>query len=243
MKAVVTLLLGVAATSSAMGQVHPQPGPGDPRLQTVNYDPGQIVQLEGAPGYQLMVELSPDEQVLNVAVGDPAAWQVSVSHSGDHLFIKPTQAGAATNMTVVTSVRVYNFELYPLPGPGPDMAYNVRFRYPARVKQSSEPAYVDVSLLKRAMSRYRITGDRSIRPDSISDDGTHTYISWSRDKPIPAVYSINDGGEETLVSGWMRDDVYVIDAVVTRLVFRIDQRTAAAVRLPPRKSAWRVSAK
>ena len=235
MRLALTLLISLALASPAPGQVRPQPGPGDPRLQTVDYDPGQIVQLEGAPGYQLMVELSPDEQVLNVALGDAAAWQVNVNHRGDHLFIKPTQAGVPTNMTVLTTVRVYNFELYPLPGPSPEMAYNVRFRYPVREAENPLSEYVDVSPLRRALSRYRISGDRTIRPDSISDDGRHTYISWSRDKPIPAVYAIARGGEETLVSGWMRDDVYVIDAITDRLSFRIDNRAARAVRLPPKK--------
>lgn len=235
MRLALAFLLFVSLALPASGQVRPQPGTGDPRLQTIDYDPDQIVQLEGAPGYQLMVELSPDEQVLNVAVGDAGAWQVSVNHAGNHLFIKPTQAGVPTNMTVITTVRVYNFELYPLPAPTHDMAYNIRFHYPAPETESPKSEYVDVSPLRRAMSRYRISGDRMIRPDSISDDGTHTYISWSRDKAIPAVYAISERGEEMLVSGWMRDDAYVIDGIVHRLSFRIDDRTARAQRLPPRK--------
>lgn len=235
MRPALALLLCIAMASAGSAQVRPQPGPGDPRLQTVDYDPGQIVQLEGTPGYQLMVELSPDEQVLNVAVGDAAAWQVNVNHRGDHLFIKPTQAGVPTNMTVITTVRVYNFELYPLPAPSHAMAYNIRFQYPAQELESAKSEYIDVSPLRRALSRYRISGHRTIRPDSISDDGTHTYISWSRDKPIPAVYALDQRGEEALVSGWMRDDVYVIDGIVWKLTFRIDDRTARAQRLPPRK--------
>jgi type IV secretion system protein VirB9 len=216
--------------------VRPQAGPGDPRLQTIDYNPGEVVQLEGAPGYQLMVELSPDEQVLNVALGDASAWQVSVNHAGDHLFIKPTQVGVATNMTVITTVRTYNFELDPVRSPMADMPYNVRFQYPADDAEQPKSEYVDVSPLRRALSRYRITGDVNVKPDSITDDGEHTYISWSPAKPIPAVFTIGDGGQETLVSGWMRGDVYVIDAIVNRLTFRIDDHVARAQRLSPRKT-------
>jgi type IV secretion system protein VirB9 len=233
-KSLLLLLLFLGAATPASAQVQPQPGSGDPRLQTVAYDPGQVVQLVGTPGYELTVELSPDEQVLNVALGDASSWQVSVNHAGDHLFIKPTQAGSPTNMTVITSVRVYNFELYPLPATSPQMAYNVRFEYPEITEQPSDQQYVDVSPLQRALSRYRISGDRAIRPDSVSDDGTRTFISWSRDKPIPAIYTIRNG-EEVLANGWMRDDVYVIDAIVDRLRFRIDSMAATAVRLAPRK--------
>lgn len=227
-------LLLVCVAGSAAAQVRPHPSDGDTHLQSVDYNAGQIVQLYGAPGYEMTVELSPDEQVQNVALGDPGAWQVSVDHAGDHLFLKPTAADVATNMTVITSVRVYNFDLHALPQPASDMPYTVHFGYPAPASASS--GYVDVSSLKRSLSRYKISGDKWLRPDSVSDDGEHTYISWSREKPIPAVYAIGDSGQETLANGAMRNDVYVVDGVPGRLDFRIDERIARAVRLPPRKA-------
>src|SRR4029079_8232692 len=101
----------IVVGSPISGQINPQPGGGDPHLQVVDYVDGQIVQLHGAPGYQLMIELSPDEQVQSVALGDSGAGKVRVTKAGDRLFLKPTQAGVATNMTVVTSVRVYAFDL------------------------------------------------------------------------------------------------------------------------------------
>jgi type IV secretion system protein VirB9 len=227
--------LALTLAAPAFGQVRPQPGSGDPHLQSIAYDPNRIVQLEAAPGYQLTVELSPDEQVQNVAVGDGAAWQVSVNHAGDHLFIKPI-APVPTNMTVITTVRVYNFNLVPVEAPMPDTPYTVRFTYPQIAAAAPDGArYVDVSPLRRAESRYRISGDRTLRPDSVSDDGTHTYISWSADKAIPAVYAVSPTGQEMLTNGGMRDDFYVVDGVPAELVFRIDDRTAEAVRLPPKR--------
>ncbi|MGN6155379.1 MAG: TrbG/VirB9 family P-type conjugative transfer protein [Sphingomicrobium sp.] len=225
----------ILAATPALGQVRPQPGPGDPHLQSVAYDPDRVVQLEAAPGYQLTVELSPDEQVRNVAVGDGGAWQVSVDHSGDHLFIK-ANASVPSNMTVITSVRVYNFDLLPVPSPMPDTPYTVRFTYPEIEAAQDGENYVDVSPLRRAQSRYRISGDRVLQPDSVSNDGTHTYISWSADKPIPAVYAVNRAGREMLTNGGMRDDVYVVDGVPAKLVFRMDDLVAEAIRLAPKRS-------
>jgi type IV secretion system protein VirB9 len=215
--------------------MRPVPGDGNAHLQSVAYDPQQVVQLEAALGYQLTVALSPDEQVQSVAVGDSGAWQVSVNHAGDHLFIK-ANAPVATNMTVITSVRVYNFDLDPVSEPMPDTPYTVRFTYPDIAEPVSGEPYVDVSPLRRAQSRYRISGDRILKPDSVSSDGVHTYISWSREKFIPAVYAISPTGEEILANGRMSDDVYVVDGVPRELVFRIDDRTARAVWLPPRKT-------
>ena len=228
-------VVALVLTAPALGQVRPQPGAGDPHLQSVAYDSNQIVQLEAAPGYQLTVELSPDEQVKNVAVGDGTAWQVSVNHAGDHLFIKPS-APVATNMTVITSVRIYNFDLVPISAPMPDTPYTVHFTYPEIAAASDGEQYVDVSPLRRAQSRYRISGDRTLRPDSVSNDGTHTYISWSRDKSIPAIFTVGPAGEEMLTNGGMRDDLYVVDGVPGELIFRVDGRTAQAVRLAPRKT-------
>jgi type IV secretion system protein VirB9 len=210
------------------------PGTGNPHLQSIAYDPQQIVRLEGAQGYGLTVSLSPDEQVRNVAVGDPSAWHVTVNNAGDHLFINAV-APVATNMTVITSVRVYNFELYPVAEPMADTPYTVSFTYPQFVGPVPEMPYVDVSPLRRAQSRYRISGDRAIKPDAVTNDGEHTYISWSPAKSIPAVYAISPTGEEVLANGNMRDDVYVVDGVPAKLVFRTDDRSAQAVRLPSKR--------
>jgi len=220
-------------------QILPRPGANDPRLQTVDYSEGSVVQLRGAPGYQLMVELSPDEQVQNVALGDGGAWQVNVSKSGDRLFLKPMQPGSMTNMTVVTSVRQYSFDLQALDSAAPDMPYTVQFHYPA-VRQAEAVAdaeYVDVASALRRSNHYKVSGDRALRPSGMTDDGERTYIVWPKRAAIPAIYALDNYGHEILANGMMRpDDVYVIDGAPGRFIFRIDQRVARASYVRPRKS-------
>ena len=231
MRRLVLLALALAAAAPAAAQIRPQPGAGDPRIQVIDYDPNQVIQIQAAPGYQVTLEFGSDEQIENVAVGDSGAWQVSANRTGGHIFLKPLQP-IATNMTVVTSQRVYAFELVPLPGPSPDMAYWVRFRYPgATTRQQSATAELVLE------GRYRLSGETSLRPSRMSDDGEHTYIQFPRDAAIPAIYSVDERGTESLVNGMMRDDVYVIDAVVQRLVFRIDQHVAHATRLQQQRLA------
>jgi type IV secretion system protein VirB9 len=228
-------LLTLCAASPLYAQIQPQAGNGDPHLQTVDYDAARIVQLRGAAGYQLMVELSPDEAVQTVALGDNAAWQVSVNKAGDRLFVKPVQPESTTNMTVVTSVRTYNFDLLGLAGPAPDMPYTVQFRYPSPTA-ATDNQYVDVSAISRRLSRYRVSGDRALRPNSVTDDGQRTFISWPKGAAIPAIYTTDRLGNEILVNGMMgTDDVYVVDGAPQKLVFRIDRQIARADRLNPRK--------
>ena len=214
-------------------QVRPHPGTGDPHLQIVDYAEGQIVQLTGAPGYQLMIELSPDEQVQNVALGDSSAWQVSLAKDGNRLFLKPIEAAGSTNMTVVTSVRVYAFNL--ISGASFDAPYTVQFHYPAPATRTAD--YVDVSAVSRRLSRYKISGDRWLRPLSVTDDGQHTFISWPKGAAIPAVYALGRSGHEMLVNGMMgTDDIYVVDGAPLKLIFRIDDHVAGAERVIPRKA-------
>ena len=220
----------------ALAQSQPQATGGDLHLQQIDYDAGQIVRLRGSPGYQMMIALSPDEQVQTVALGDSSAWQVSVNRQGDRLFLKPSQGDVATNMTVVTSVRTYNFDLMSLAAPAPDMPYTVEFHYPAHKSLTSDSGYVDVAAATRRISRYKVSGAKQLWPSGMTNDGQHTFISWPRAAAIPAVYAQDDHGKVVLVNGMMgRDDVYVVDGVPDRLTFRIDQNVAYATRQQPRK--------
>ena len=222
------ILLLFAAAAFAAGplaaQVRPKPGPDNPHVQTVDYVAGQVVLLEAAPGYLLTLELSPDEQVENVAIGDSSAWQVSANRRGDHLFVKALTGGVSSNLTVTTTVRTYVFELAPAGGAG-EVPYTVRFHYPAATVAEEEKP------LQAGEGRYRLGGDRALMPSEISDDGSHTYLRWPRDRSLPAVYGVTPTGQETLVNGMMREgDVFVIDDVWSRLVFRIDRHVAHATR-------------
>jgi type IV secretion system protein VirB9 len=218
-------LLALLLPAGAMAQVRPTPGPGDPRIQTVVYDANQVVQLQVASGYQLAVEFAPDERIENVAVGDSGAWQVTPNKRGDHLFIKALQQGVSTNLTVVTDARSYVFELQPMFGPLPDMAYTVRFTYPTPV------AAVVATAPAPTPGRYKLGGTRALRPSQIDDDGVHTYIVFPADKPLPAIFAIDAKGQEMLVDGAMRDGTYVIDDVKPKLLFRLDSEVASATRV------------
>src|SRR5437660_2480208 len=134
-------------------------------------------------------------------------------------------------MTVITNVRVYNFEL--VPGSPGEIAYTLRFHYPAAANAQAEGDEEDAPSAK-GEGRYRTSGSKALRPSAISDDGRHTYIVWPRDRSIPATFAVNEAGQETLVNGMMRNDVFVIDSVAEKLVFRIDDRVAGAKRMKPR---------
>ena len=220
-----TLIL-LLLTQPVMAQVRPQPGTGDPRLQTVPYDPDQVFQLSVAPGYQLMVGLAAGERIETIAVGDSAAWQVTPSKRGDHLFVKNVQASTTTNMTVVTDARIYNFELLPGSGYSGDTAYSVRFTYPTVAALELPPA-------QSGAYRYRIRGARAIRPSAVYIQGNMTAIEWPKTSPLPAIFAVEDG-QETLINGEMREGRYIVAGAPRLLIFRLDRQIAQAERVQER---------
>ena len=226
MKWVPALLLLAAPFATA--QVRPQPGPGDPRVQTVMFAPDQVVQLQAAPGYQITVALNPDERVESIALGDGGAWQASANKRGDYLFVKPISAGVTTNMVVITDVRMYAFELVPAYGPMETLPFAVRFIYPDAAPVGAETTRAEAP----RPGRYRLTGDKLLRPSAMADDGVRTQIEWPASASLPAIYAIGDDGVEVLATGQVRDGQVVVDRIARRFVFRQDKRVATATRMP-----------
>ena len=86
----------------------PPPGAVDARVREVEYRAGEVVQLTGYVGYHIHLELEPDETFVALGAGDSAA--VDIAAEGPHVMLKPKAARVATNLTLVSSRRVYHFE-------------------------------------------------------------------------------------------------------------------------------------
>lgn len=199
----------------------------DGRVRTVGYAPGRVIDLETATGNTLTVIFDPGERISAVTVGLPQAFEVRVSQLGDSLFVRPLGEAPSTSMNVQTDRRSYEFRL--ISGPGSGAVYAVRLDYgdPAGEALPSAAPVADTSA---PPSSYRITGFRNLRPSSVRDDGARTYIEWYPDQMLPAVFAKNALGQEAMVDGYMRDGVFTIDRVFSRLIFRIDKRKAEAER-------------
>ena len=96
---------------------------------------------------------------------------------------------------------------------------------------SGEPPVLADATDPGMTGRYRLSGAAELRPVRIADDGTHTYIVWSTEQALPAVFAISAVGTEEMVDGYMRNDVFTIDRIHQQLVFRIDKAFAKAERV------------
>jgi type IV secretion system protein VirB9 len=219
--------------------INPQPSAGDPRIRIVPWSENQIVRLRGHLGYQILVEFDPNERIENVAIGDSLGWQVTPNRAATLLFVKPIARGAATNMTVVTTLRRYAFELSAREATGPsdpNIIYTLRFAYPpppappptVALQRPSGPNANSINLA------YTTRGGRGLPPVRVFDDGVATYFQFAEAADAAAIYVIGADGKEELVNSQWRGPYMVVDQVARDFVLRIGR---ASVKV--RNDAWR----
>lgn len=235
MKIAAALFLPLAAIATgAFAEVSPTPGPDDPRVQTVFYDTAQVVRLKGFPGYQITLEFGSDERIENVAIGDAASWQVTPNRRANRLFLKPLIAGAATNMTVVTDLRQYAFDLSEgtEAARATELAYVVKFRFPeAKPSQPDGP----VGGPRARNGDYSVKGSPLLAPIEVFDDGLFTYFRWADEGVIPAVFAIDSKGQEALPNYGVRRGYIVVEQLASGFVLRNGKDIATVSN-----NAWRV---
>jgi type IV secretion system protein VirB9 len=199
----------------------PRPGPADSRIQSVLYDPDQVVQLNGTLGYQFMLEFDPDEKIETVSIGDALAWQVTPNRKANVLFLKPA-LGSTTNLTVLTDARRYAFELRVVPKrAGVPILYIARMIYPqpAQAVMVQTPAVPEAPPVV-ANYYYTMTGAKAERPAHIFDDGQKTYFQWTGDGALPAIFAVSADGEESLVNYVLHGPYVVVDQIAPAFVLR-----------------------
>lgn len=113
MKRTLLALCALALLPLSAAQAEPLPAaedlPVDRRIKILRYDPNDIYTMVTRVGYQSYIEFSAREEIDTISVGDRSFWQLIPS--GNRLFIRPLQEDVATNMTVITTRRSYQFDL------------------------------------------------------------------------------------------------------------------------------------
>jgi type IV secretion system protein VirB9 len=220
MKSATALAFALCLSAGSASAVLPHPGAGDPRIHEVMYDPSQVVELYGVLGYQLSLEFDPQERIENVAIGDSLGWQVTPNRKANLLFIKPMANRPSTNMSVVTNLRRYNFELRVRPKPlGRATPFSVRFLYPEPILARVEPPPAPPPPVDRNHA-YSYQGSTKTLPDRLFDDGEATYFVFRAQEDLPAIFAVDPGGGEAVVNSHMKDGYVVVDRLAPAFVLR-----------------------
>jgi type IV secretion system protein VirB9 len=179
-----------------------------------------VVELHGALGYQLSLEFDSGERIENVAIGDSLGWQVTPNRKANLLFIKPMAQRPNTNMSVVTNLRRYNFELS-VRGRSASRAipFSVRFVYPPAVIAYVVPPDPPAQPVDRNHA-YSYQGSAKAVPLRVFDNGEATYFTFGPDEDLPAIFAIDPDGGEAVVNSHMRDGYIVVDRLAPSFVLR-----------------------
>jgi type IV secretion system protein VirB9 len=172
------------------------------------------------------------EEVTEVAIGNSDAWLWKISDSKNRLYLKPVGDSANTNMTVKTSLgRVYNFELLARTASGtddPNLIFAVKFVYPddtdknilefPKAPVSDVPDMHNLSLYN---FNYDFTGEPTIAPLKVFDNGEFTYLQFAnKSAELPAIFAVDSDGFESLVNFRVAGDYIVIERVASQFTLR-----------------------
>jgi type IV secretion system protein VirB9 len=200
-----------------------------------------VVQLTGYVGYHIDIELERGEHFVALGAGDSAA--VDVASEGPHVMVKPKAARVATNLTLVSSRRVYHFEYRTVDAPpqANTAIFALRFRYspapsgvtPAATAASPTEPFSSQAATSPAAAVARVNepprpvnwdywycGGSSLQPMAASDDGVQTRLTFSSRGEWPAIFVRNEDGSESLLNFHAEGTTVVVHRVAPEFVLR-----------------------
>lgn len=233
----------------------PYSAPNDPRVRTVAYAPDAVIAVPVQRGQVTHIVLNDDEVLVSApATGKGAdcakeadTWCIQAL--GRDIFVKPKSGATTNNMVLVTSRRRHAFEFAVVPERSavkPLMRLSVVVPRPAPVAVIAAPAPppgpTAAQLIEHRMrnepsvrnANYSVaTGDHSedLVPVMVFDNGTHTFLSFPNNRPLPTVFESLPDGSEEMVNVRMDADsgLLVADRVARRLVLRLGNSVAALI--------------
>lgn len=215
----ISVVYGVTTFASSV----PRSVSADHRVKLVQYDPNNIVILKGHYGYQTQITFSEGEHVQNVSLGDSLAWQAVPV--GNYLFIKP-MASSKTNMTVLTNLNSYNFQL-DSESQESVPTYKLQFLYTPDITNQSN---LDIPNGEKGNNySYSFTGSKKLIPLEAFDKNNFTYLKFSNGgaSVLPAVYKVDEKGNESLVNYHMQQGYMILHTVGKQYTLRHDDEVTS----------------
>lgn len=219
----VLLTLWIGVNQHAMAERIPQDSrSADSRIKTLIYSEKEVFRIHGHYYYQSVIEFADDERVTTISSGRPEAWEIVPIER--YVMLRPIEEESKTNVTIVTTKRIYHFLLDAHDNQNDqahDLNFKLVFRYPkdeflqvqqqeaARREQAKAeeakaqsiytvpPRAIDPSDLN---FDYRASGDKTLIPSNVFDDGEFTYFEFSPAQPLPSIYLVEADRQERLVN-------------------------------------------
>lgn len=238
------LVLSIASTP-ALAAKSPRTGQTDPRVKSLTYNENEVYRLTAHYGFTTVLEFHKNERIVTIAIGDIEGWQL-VQPSGlqNFLFVKPIKNNANTNMTVVTSERVYSFEMnanHAQSHRSNELSFRIKFNYPMLLDQELadigkkknkgfDPKEFSPSNIEPEdwNFKYSYAGDKRLLPHRAFDDGMFTYFEFSDKSVTPAIFAVDEKGNESIVNYAIRGKYLVVETLSKQFTLR-DGETSTCI--------------
>lgn len=232
----ISLLILLVSSQQVFSVKLPKPGKTDPRIKTFTYNPRDIYRINAHYGYSSHIIFASDENIEHVSIGDSLAWHIVPK--ANHLFLKPIEDHAGTNLTVLTNKRAYNFVLSAKEAKNIDdktLTLAISFYYPEeelkRVLEAERKAKILDEENAEFINRERVDasnwnldytkkGSEVITPIHVFDDGKFTYFQFPPEIDIPAIFLVDENKKESLVNFHLNGKYVVVQKIGKQFILR-----------------------
>lgn len=255
MKRFLFLLLILAGVCNAVQK--PTSSKFDKRMQYLAYNGYNVTQINAKVGYVTAINFSQDEVIVDVVIGFNLGWETTdnnnkiflkpMAYKYEDMIVEPNSAEWDTNLIVTTNKRIYTFDLKLVDSD--DNSYLVNFTYPADERNKKQ------ALLKeqKALEQEKLANDsleqftqpknwnytmlvgkdsESITPDFTYDDGVRTFIGFTSEKTIPAIFYYQGKQEmmsNTSVKNTEKYTIIVVHKTASRFILRSGEEVVGIV--------------
>ncbi len=230
------LFLGIApAQADSMSEI-----PASNRIKILPYSASDVYTVPTKYGYQTSIVFEHSEEIKTVSVGDRSMWQIIPS--ANRIFIRPMDDDLATNMTVITNMREYNFDIKSVAEDQTNNVYVIQFRYPDNASKNdmtlndgempsnpvaqkpSTPITIppmDTQRSQELNENYSYTGPDELAPMQVYDDGKNTYVIYNvMPTPTPKPIVTSTAGKSAMARHDVSGNKIIIHTVVSGFVLK-----------------------
>ncbi|WP_432788424.1 P-type conjugative transfer protein VirB9 [Bartonella sp. C271] len=227
---------------SSFASISPVRAPNDNRIRFINYDAYNVTKIIGSIRSSVQIEFSSDEEIAHVALGNSVAWEVAPA--GNIVFLKPREMQPMTNLQIITtrrdgSKRSYQFELIVKDSEissEHETYFLVKFRYPhdaiaqKQIDLQLQQRKVQALYIDKSFDTYEQYGPRNwaysaqgtaiLEPSSVYDNGKTTTFTFSGNQEIPAIYIVENDGQESLIPKTTKGNMVTVHAISHKFILR-----------------------
>jgi len=215
--------------------------PTDNRMGEFVYDKNNVYTVLCQELKPTDIEVGEDEVIEGKAIGDSVLFKVEEAGS-HHIFVRPQKADIETSMTILTDKRAYQITLRSGPDGGkwnqhvawsyPDIEANKIFKArkvekaKAVEQQGLEQAVISKDVNVDGLnSNYTITGEESIKPLYVLDNGERTWIKLKKTPELAALYIEQADGKFAMVDYFGPKNGYlIVQRTANKFVLKLDDK-------------------